>query len=498
MIHLPLIMHALRATNLLCVAFIGSVIAMIVLFGPIGALASLLFLPFLWVSIRTRLMARAATTTPTDQRKLIIGEMSRFLGEIEHPTVAMIFEVDDYLSLEEVYGSETVQIAFAFVRSAIEENLTASDITVQTEGARFISALAPNGPMSTEAMLNTCTQIQHALTNVPFATPLPVQLTVSIGFASSSKLMRPSAETLADAALAALSTAKKHAPNAVRGYSDTIAHRRESKRQTARDAAQAFERGEIFAHFQPQIDLDTGRLAGFETLARWHHPSRGIMTPPDFLPALKQAGQMPKLGETMIKQALQALTFWDKAGLKVHRIGVNFSTSELRNPRLVDRIATHLDVAQITPERLNIEILETLISSDKNDDITANLAALADLGCGIDLDDFGTGHASIANIRKFSVKRIKIDRSFINGIDVDAAQRNMVSAILSMADRLGVETLAEGVETRAQRDVLHTLGCRNAQGFQIARPMPIQETVDWANAFFAQTSEPLPLARRAS
>jgi EAL domain-containing protein (putative c-di-GMP-specific phosphodiesterase class I) len=207
---------------------------------------------------------------------------------------------------------------------------------------------------------------------------------------------------------------------------------------------------------------------------------------------------MTQLGDTMTKQAIQALTFWDKSGLQVPRIGVNFSTHELRNPHLVDRIALHLDVSNIAPHRFVIEVLETVIASEADDDIIGNLAALADLGCGIDLDDFGTGYASITNIRRFSVGRIKIDRSFVTGIDSDPEQRNMVSAILNMAERLGVNTLAEGIETRGERDTLRDLGCHDAQGFQFARPMPIQETVDWASAYFGMAQDPIRFSKRAS
>jgi EAL domain-containing protein (putative c-di-GMP-specific phosphodiesterase class I) len=241
-----------------------------------------------------------------------------------------------------------------------------------------------------------------------------------------------------------------------------------------------------------------GSLSGFEALTRWHHPERGILSPATFLPALEQAGLMPLLGDTMIKQAVQALTFWDKSDLVVPRIGVNFSSNELRNPRLVDRIARHLEISNISPERLVIEVLETVIASESDDDIICNLAALADLGCGIDLDDFGTGYASITNIKRFSVGRIKIDRSFVAGIDSDLEQQNMVSAILNMAERLDVDTLAEGVETHAEYDALRLLGCEAAQGFQIARPMPIQETVDWASAYFGEERQPIRFSKRAS
>ncbi len=157
-----------------------------------------------------------------------------------------------------------------------------------------------------------------------------------------------------------------------------------------------------------------------------------------------------------------------------------------------------MDVGNIAPHRLVIEVLETGIADGADDDTIGNLTALADLDCGIDLDDFGTGYTSITNIRRFSVGRIKIDRSFVAGIDTDSKQRNMVAAILTMADRFDVHTLAEGVETRGEKDALNALGCHDVQGFQIARPMPVEETIQWAKAYFHQSQEPVLFSKRAS
>lgn len=468
--------------------------------GTTGLVASLIFAPMLAVmAVRPQMVLPGTLDKSRNQRRTyLVGWLSRFLGEIGHPTVAMVVEIDDYERLEEIHGRDVLDSAVAFAQNAIEAHLTEHDVTVHLDGARFMSALAPQAPHDLEAMLNTCTRIQHALANAPLVTEIAGQLTASVGFASSNKITNASGETLLQAAFSALSEARKKAPNAVRAYSANMASKRKSHRQIAHDAKRAFERGEIFAYFQPQVHMADGTLSGFEALTRWHHPERGIVSPAEFLPALEEAGLMQELGDTMVKQAIQALNFWDKSGIEVPRIGVNFSSNELRNPRLVDRIAMQLDASDIAPNRFVVEVLETVIASSSDDEIIGNLAALADLGCGIDLDDFGTGYASITNIRRFSVGRIKIDRSFVTGIDSDLEQRNMVAAILTMAERLGVSTLAEGVETRGEKDVLRALGCEFAQGFQFARPMPVQETVDWAQAYFQKLEDPIPLSKRTA
>ena len=177
---------------------------------------------------------------------------------------------------------------------------------------------------------------------------------------------------------------------------------------------------------------------------------------------------------------------WDNAGVDVPQVGVNFAGPELNNPKLVDKVKWELDRFELEPQRLAVEILETVMAGAPDDTITRNIKALGDLGCRIDLDDFGTGHASIASIRRFAVSRIKIDRSFVIKADRDPEQQRIISAILTMAERLNVETLAEGVETVGEHALLAQLGCNHVQGFGLARPMPFEETADWIQAHNAK------------
>jgi diguanylate cyclase len=187
---------------------------------------------------------------------------------------------------------------------------------------------------------------------------------------------------------------------------------------------------------------------------------------------VEQAGLSDRLGATMLHAALAAVRSFDDAGSHLPCVAVNFSAGELRNPGIVDRVRWELDRFGLAPDRLTVEVLETVIDTTGDDMVTRSLAGFAALGCGIDLDDFGTGHAAIGSIRRFSVQRVKIDRSFVRRIDTDADQQNVVSAMILMAERLGLDTLAEGVETAAEQATVARLGCRHVQGFAIARPMP--------------------------
>lgn len=274
-------------------------------------------------------------------------------------------------------------------------------------------------------------------------------------------------------------------------------HRAKVQHDLIEDVSIALENGQILPWFQPQVSTDTGEVTGFEALARWLHPTRGMIPPCDFLPAIEEAGLFERLGEVILYQSLASMIKWQESGFTVPKVGVNFSGAELRNPKLVDKIRWELDRFDLSPDRLAVEVLETVVADTGDDIITRNIAGLASLGCSIDLDDFGTGHASIANIRRFSVDRIKIDRSFIMKVDTDPEQQHMVAAILTMADQLKLETLGEGVETIGEHAMLAQLGCGHIQGFGLARPMPYEDTLEWMQKHSAKLAETPKIGRRA-
>jgi EAL domain-containing protein (putative c-di-GMP-specific phosphodiesterase class I) len=199
----------------------------------------------------------------------------------------------------------------------------------------------------------------------------------------------------------------------------------------------------------------------------------------------------------ILSESLRALQKWDNSGHHIPRVSKNFSSQELEDPNICEKLRWELDRYDLEPDRLCVEILEDVIATSDNHIIVRNISALAELGCYIDLDDFGTGHASITNIRRFAVHRIKIDRSFITRVDRDREQQNMVTAVLTMAERLELDTLAEGVETIGEHAMLAQLGCGHVQGFSVARPMPFDETINWIPGHIAKISETPVLGKRA-
>lgn len=242
--------------------------------------------------------------------------------------------------------------------------------------------------------------------------------------------------------------------------------------------AEAAAAGEIQAYFQPQVCCNTGAVRGFELLARWNHPQRGLLLPGAFFGRMS-AEDHGALTLAILDQGLRALKTWDRAGWDVPRVALNISNCELANPDFAAGILWELDRHDLRPERLTIEVLETVGPITSNAEARRNLLALARAGCNIDLDDFGTGYASLDAIRQFGVQRIKIDRSFVTGCDIDPGQQRMILAILALAERLGIAALAEGVETREEYTFLAQMGCDEVQGHAIARPMPLEDVASY-------------------
>lgn len=367
--------------------------------------------------------------------------------------------------------------------------LRRDDVVGRFDGGVYAVILHPVTRLDLEAMLQIAARLQEAV-----AAPLSIDagtihVSASIGFCLSSQARQGDAGALIDAAETAALEARRNGPGAVRAYTSEM-RRVEAARHSLRGEIQgALDSGAIRAVYQPQLSTDTGTISGMEALVRWDHPERGLMSPDEFLPILHDAGLSDRLGEVMLFNALTSLRSWDRAGLEIPSVSVNFSHDELRNPRLADKISWELDRFGVAAPRLIVEILETVLPDSENDVILRNISRLAEMGCGIDLDDFGTGHAAIGIIRRLAVTRVKIDRSFVTRVDRDREQQRVISAILSMAERLDIQTLAEGVETLGEHAMLAQLGCGHVQGFAIARPMPFEETIAWAERHRAKLGQ---------
>lgn len=370
--------------------------------------------------------------------------------------------------------------------------LRPGDLVVRLEDGSLAIGLSPVRRLDLEAVIQLASRLRAAALVPVSVDDLTLHPSVSVGFCLAEKAPAAKGECLLDAARTAADEALFHGPGAIRGYSPDMARRRTDRAVLRQGLERALDEGQIRPWFQPQICTDTGAISGFEALARWHHPARGIIPPADFLPVIEDAALSERLGEVILYGALSAMTRWDKAGFKIPRISINLSASELRVPGLAEKLCWEMDRFGLDRSRLTIEVLETVTATSEDDLAISNLGAIARMGFGIDLDDFGTGQASIANIRRFSIRRIKIDRTFVTRVDLDPDQKKVVAGIVMLCEQLGLETVAEGVETPGERSALAQLGCTHLQGFGIARPMAAEETFGWIEQAEAQSRSALP------
>ncbi len=433
-------------------------------------------------------------------RPQVIGALDAALreaGTTGRTTACLVVQIDEPDLLLDRHGRAAQTEVLTSCCERLCAVLRDGDTVARLEGGGFAVALRAVARLDLETMVQLSARLQAALAPPVAVDAARLYVTVSVGFCLAARAPEATGRAMLDAAQVAADGALRNGPGAVRAYQPDMARKRADRDAYRRELESALDQGQIRPHFQPQLSTDTGAVTGFEALARWQHPDRGLVPPAEFLPAIEDAGLSERLGEVILYQSLLALCRWDKAGFRVPRVGVNFSAAELRNPKLPEKVAWELDRLDLKPDRLAVEILETVVAQTDNDVITRNIARLVDLGCGIDLDDFGTGHASITNIRRFKVRRLKIDRSFVTRLDQDREQQKVVAAVLSLAERLGLETLAEGVETPGEHAMLAQLGCGHVQGFGIGRPMPFEATDAWLTAHQSRNASPVLLGHRA-
>ncbi len=240
---------------------------------------------------------------------------------------------------------------------------------------------------------------------------------------------------------------------------------------------EALRSNSLELHFQPQVHLESDRIAGFEALLRWHHPEHGMVPPDEFIPMAEQTGLIRPVTQWVIQEALGFCKALDEVNCDA-TVSVNISAMNLREPDFCDAVCRLLEANQVAARRLVLEVTETAAMQDPQRSLSA-LAALQAAKVRLSIDDFGTGHSSLAYIRQLPVNEIKIDRSFVMAMDQDAGDATIVRTTINMCHDLGYEVVAEGVENQATLELLRRLGCDYAQGYYLARPMTIDNALAW-------------------
>ncbi|MEO7547678.1 MAG: EAL domain-containing protein, partial [Ramlibacter sp.] len=236
----------------------------------------------------------------------------------------------------------------------------------------------------------------------------------------------------------------------------------------------ALQRGEFVNYYQPKIELATGRLRGVEALVRWIHPERGLVPPVEFVPALEATGLIRKVGRHILQRAIADWEGWRAAGLNAPRVAVNVAAAQLRNDDFVAELAQALAEGSNEPGALAIEVTESVLIGNMERAISV-LSRVRALGIPVAIDDFGTGYSSLAYLVTLPIDEVKIDRTFVQNLTLDAGYKRIVGTCITLAHNLGLTVVAEGVETPEQAQMLTAMKCDQAQGFLYSRPVPADE-----------------------
>lgn len=296
----------------------------------------------------------------------------------------------------------------------------------------------------------------------------------SVGIAADTDRFADPTRLLVNADIA-LYRAKAQGRNVHQFFNDSLQSEIVRTKRIADEILSGIDRGEFTAWFQPQVDAVTHEIVGVEALARWHHPSEGVLPPSAFLKIADELNVVGTIDRMILEQTIEWLARWEKEGLIMPKASVNVSARRLNDEGLIESLRG----MSIMPGRLSFELVESIFLDEHDDLLSWNVESIKDLGIDIEIDDFGTGYASIVSLLKLKPKRLKIDRQFILPIVHSPAQRQLVGSIIEIGKSLGIEVMAEGVETLEHARVLKQLGCQSLQGYAFARPMHGKDLVEF-------------------
>jgi diguanylate cyclase (GGDEF)-like protein len=384
----------------------------------------------------------------------------------------LVVALDNFRAVNDAYGMTVGDAVLVQMASRLGECIGTKQQAARLAGDEFLVLVCGGMAQASVVAEQLLLAVQQ---------PLPVEgavhsLTASVGIAvypehgARSKL-------LPHAALA-MRSVKLGGGAAYAAFDPTMAVDMREQSELLHDLRLALERGQLRLMYQPKIDARSLQVTAAEALLRWEHPQRGMISPAVFIPLAERHGLIRKIGAWVIGEACRQAGVWRAQGLRM-RVAVNLSGHQLRQDDLVELIESHLRRHKIRAERLTVEITESVAMEDTAQTRTA-FERLRRAGLHVSIDDFGTGHSSLASLRKLPAAELKIDQAFVTDLVSSAEARNIARAIVQMAHSLDLRVVAEGVETEGQRDLLVGLGCDELQGYLFARPMTPTALALWA------------------
>ncbi|MDX6386885.1 MAG: hypothetical protein QOD85_687, partial [Gaiellaceae bacterium] len=423
---------------------------------------------------RTRHQALHDPLTGLPNRVLCVDRLSQSQAHsARHRTwVGVLFlDLDHFKLVNDSYGHSAGDGLLCSLAARLDDAMRAGDTVARFGGDEFVVICdALRGPAEALLIADRVTEVLRA----PFmVSGTPHFVSASIGVAVATGTNRTPDDLIGEAD-AAMYRAKDSGRSRVELFDEPMRAQATARLRTENDLRRALEHDELRLHYQPIVDLADGRVTGVEALVRWQHPEHGLLGPGEFIPVAEDTGQIVGVGEWVFARACaQAATWRRRYGSVAPAVTVNLSARQIFKPDVIDRLAVIFGEAGLPAGAIGAEITESALM-EQSDASVAVLQRLKDLGMTLLLDDFGTGYSSLAYASRFPIDTLKIDRSFINDLGTPDAS-TIVGAIINMASGLGVDVIAEGIETEEQAQQLRDLGCVRGQGYLYARPVPAEQ-----------------------
>ncbi len=428
--------------------------------------------------------------TALPNRALLTDRITQALarsGRVPGAVTALFLDVDQFKVVNDSIGHAAGDRLLVLVAQRLQAVVRPGDTLARFGGDEFVVVCEDVAPADVELL---GARVTHAVREPFVLDGREVTVTVSAGIAAAGE--GADAQSLLRDADAAMYQAKERGRNCVVLFDDAMHRRATDRLDTELQLRHARERDELVVHYQPLVEVPDGRPTGVEALVRWQHPTRGLLTPELFMAVAEETGLVVDIGEWVLGEALAQVQRWRTTlpGAAHLTVAVNLSARQVAEPGLAAAVRRVLEATGITPTAVHLEMTESVVMRD-GALCVAVLTELRDLGVRLSVDDFGTGYSSLSYLKLLPVDTLKVDRSFVDGLGGDDPHdRSIVAAVLSLASALGLDVVAEGVETDAQLAELAALGVRRAQGHLWARPAPAEELEAWLRARTDPTGTP--------
>ncbi len=431
--------------------------------------------------LRIRELAYYDSLTRLPNRSLFRDRLDRVLAHTRRRKghfALMFLDLDRFKTINDTLGHAVGDEMLCQVAERLSDCLRENDTVARLGGDEFVIILSEYRTVSN--LPRIATKILKSLAQ-PFDLGVrSVHSSVSIGVALYPQDGEEPDDLLRCADMA-MYAAKDAGGDTFRFYSSKMNEQAVQRMDMEADMRRALEEDQFFVTYQPQVDLSSNTLAGFEALVRWEHPRMGTILPDKFIPLAEETNLILALGRMVMEKVFRQCAKWQRCCAEKFRVAINVSGRQIENEEFIDVVSQLIKQTGVDPEWIEFEITESVLM--ENEELVVDvLNSLRDLGIQIAIDDFGTGYSSLSSLKNLPVNRLKIDKSFVSDLQNSASDRAIVGATIDMAKNLGLEVIAEGVETRWQCGFIHENSCSEVQGFFFSRPLSVEEVENqWLN-----------------